>query len=61
MGKEPACPHCLGTFPSPSDRDRHVRMVHEKRRDHKCPHCNSFGKAGDMRAHCSGARTHIRI
>ena len=59
MGKDPKprkhpCPHCLTKFLSPRDRDRHVRLVHEKRRDHKCPHCNSrFGTAGDMGRHCS--------
>ena len=28
------CTQCDGTFVSPSQRDQHVRRVHEKRRDH---------------------------
>ena len=36
------CPHCLTKFPSPSERDRHARAVHEKWRDYKCPHCSSL-------------------
>jgi hypothetical protein len=32
-----ACPHCLDTFTEARSRDHHVRVVHEKRRDHnKC-------------------------
>ena len=44
-----ACTQCDDTFVSPSDRDRHVRTVHEKRRDHACPHCAAaFGKANHL-------------
>ena len=42
-----ACARCDSTFTSPSKRDRHVSTVHEKRKDHACPHCAAaFGKAG---------------
>ena len=38
-----------------------MRVVHEKRRDHKCPHCNSrFGTAGNMRTHCSNVHEKVR-
>ena len=31
---------------------RHVRTVHEQRRDHACPHCNrAFGKASNLTTH----------
>ena len=47
-----ACPRCDNTFPSPSKRDRHVRVVHEHRRDHACPHCDAaFGRASDLTRH----------
>ena len=36
---------------SPTDRG-HVRTVHEKRRDHTCPHCvAAFGQASNLTAH----------
>ena len=47
-----ACPRCDRTFGKPSDRDRHVRTVHEKRKDHACPHCAAaFGVAGTLMTH----------
>ena len=47
-----ACSRCDSTFASPSQRDRHVRTVHEKRRDHACPHCAAaFGRAGNLTTH----------
>ena len=31
---------------------RHMRAVHEKRRDHACPHCAAaFGRASDLTRH----------
>jgi hypothetical protein len=31
---------------------KHVRTVHEKRKDHACPHCAAaFGTAGNLRTH----------
>jgi uncharacterized C2H2 Zn-finger protein len=36
---------------SPADRG-HVRTVHEKRKDHACPHCAAaFGTAGHLTTH----------
>ena len=33
-------------------RDLHVRTVHEKRKDHACPHCAAaFGEAGTLTTH----------
>ena len=47
-----ACPRCDSTFVRPSDRDRHVRTVHEKRKDHACPHCDAtFGQASSLKTH----------
>ena len=47
-----ACTQCDGTFVNPSQRDQHVRAVHEKRRDHACPHCAAaFGEAGSLTRH----------
>jgi hypothetical protein len=39
------CPHCPGVaYQTKSDLTRHIKTVHEKRRDHACPHCPSaFG------------------
>ena len=46
------CSRCDSTFKSPSERDRHVRTVHEKRKDHACPHCAAaFGEAGSLTKH----------
>jgi len=43
---------CDSTFENPSDRDQHVRSVHEKRRDHACPYCAAtFGTMGDLTTH----------
>ena len=34
------------------DLTKHVRAVHEKRRDHACPHCAAaFGQAGHLTKH----------
>ena len=46
------CPHCAAAFGKPSDLTRHVRTVHEKRRDHACLHCAAaFGHAGSLTTH----------
>ena len=40
-----ACEH-------PEDARAHVRTVHERRRDHACPHCAAaFGEAGHLKTH----------
>ena len=62
--REHPCPHCLTKFPSPSQRDRHARAVHEKWRDYKCPHCSShFAHKSHMVRHCKtvhkAARQHV--
>ena len=47
--RERSCPI---TSVRPGERDRHVRTVHEKRRDHACPHCAAaFGEAGHLKTH----------
>jgi len=39
----------------------HCRTVHERRRDHKCPHCSSrFGRASDMQTHCKTVHEKVR-
>ena len=47
--KKHACPHPPGAaaFATASDLTKHVRAVHEKRRDYPCPHCEgvAFGEA----------------
>ena len=45
-----ACPQCDYKTGNVSDLGRHVRTVHEQRRDHACPHCDvAFGTAGHLR------------
>ena len=46
-------PHCPGVaYQTKSDLTRHIETVHEKRRDHACPHCPSaFGHKGSLKAH----------
>jgi hypothetical protein len=40
------------TFRCPGECDRHVRTVHEKRRDHACPHCAAaFALANSLTRH----------
>ena len=47
-----ACVYCPSAFRFPSALNKHVRTVHEKRRDHKCPRCPAaFGDAGTLRTH----------
>ena len=46
------CSHCAAAFVTSSNLKRHVRTVHEKRRDYKCPHCAAtFGQKGDLNKH----------
>ena len=46
------CPLCDAAFGQASSLTRHVRLVHEQRRDHACPQCDAaFGQAGDLRKH----------
>ena len=33
------CPHCNSRFGRAGNTRQHCQTVHEKRRDHKCPHC----------------------
>ena len=57
MGKEPksrihTCPQCDYKTGNVSDLRKHVRTVHEQRRDHACPQCDAaFGQASDLRTH----------
>jgi len=46
------CSRCDSAFASVSARNRHVRVVHEKRRDHACPHCaTAFDQASHLKQH----------
>jgi hypothetical protein len=47
------CKQCLNTsLSTKSSLTIHVRTVHEKRRDHACPHCAAaFGHACHFTAH----------
>ena len=46
------CPHCKGRYQTAGYLQKHIRVVHMKRRDHQCPHCESaFGRAGDLQRH----------
>ena len=46
------CPRCPAAFQNPSNLKRHVRTVHEKRRDYQCPQCAAaFGAASELRTH----------
>ena len=50
--KTHGCPHYPATFERSCHLRRHVRTVHEKRRDYQCPHCSkAFGQAGDRARH----------
>jgi uncharacterized C2H2 Zn-finger protein len=47
-----ACPQCDAAFGKASHLSRHVRTVHEQRKDHACPQCDAaFGQAGNLRKH----------
>ena len=50
--KPHACPRCAAAFTRVDNLTRHVRTVHEKRRDHVCSHCAAtFGRAGSLTTH----------
>jgi DNA-directed RNA polymerase subunit RPC12/RpoP len=51
--REIECPYCPGfAYQTTSDLKRHIETVHEKRRDHACPHCPSaFGQKSTLRTH----------
>ena len=58
MGKEPAksrrhaCPQCDYKTGNLGHLRKHVRTVHEQRRDHACPQCDAaFGEAGNLKTH----------
>ena len=40
-GDDRTCEHCLQVLSSKYACRQHVRLVHEKRRDHACPFCAS--------------------
>ena len=47
-----ACPQCDAAFGKASDLSRHVRVVHEQRKDHACPQCDAaFGEASNLNKH----------
>lgn len=49
-----ACPQCASRFRRGSDRNRHMRMVHDKIRPFECKKCGShFGRKSFLEAHIS--------
>ena len=47
-----ACPQCDYKTGNATDQRKHVRTVHEKRKDHACPQCDAaFGQASNLRTH----------
>ena len=47
-----SCSQYDATFGQAGQLNRHVRMVHEQRRDHACSQCDyKTGRAGDLRKH----------
>lgn len=55
------CPQCEATFRRRSDRNRHVRVVHEKQRPFACPTCqNRFGEKSNMLKHVRMVHENIR-
>jgi hypothetical protein len=66
MGKEAKprvhpCPHCPSAFGVKSHLTRHIKVVHEKRRDHACGYCEgvAFGTASHLKKHISAV--HLKI
>lgn len=56
-----ACPQCDATFRRRSDMNRHIRVVHEKRRPFECPKCNNkFGEKSNMIKHVRMVHENIR-
>ena len=52
FAKPHACPQCAAVFGMAPHLTRHVRTVHEKRKDHACPQCAAaFGQASDLATH----------
>ena len=45
------CPQCAAAFARPSKLARHIRTVHEKRRDYACPHCDAAFARAQHRAY----------
>jgi hypothetical protein len=51
--REHACLYCPGVaYQKKQHLKTHIETVHEKRRDHACPHCPSaFGEKGHLTRH----------
>jgi uncharacterized C2H2 Zn-finger protein len=46
------CPHCAVAFGEAGSLTKHVRAVHEKRRDRACPHCAAaYAQASNLTKH----------
>lgn len=55
------CPQCAARFRRGSDRNRHIRMVHEKRRPFQCARCpKSFGRNCFLQAHEATVHDKVR-
>uniref|UniRef100_A0A1B0D3D5 C2H2-type domain-containing protein n=1 Tax=Phlebotomus papatasi TaxID=29031 RepID=A0A1B0D3D5_PHLPP len=47
-----SCEYCSYKSPIPRNVSRHVKVVHDGKKDFHCPHCErSFGKAESLRNH----------
>ena len=56
-----ACPQCDYKTGNANYLKKHVRTVHEKRRDHACPQCDAaFGEASKLRTHVQIGRATSR-
>jgi Zinc finger, C2H2 type len=56
------CNQCLHRFRRKSDRNRHIRVVHEKQRPFVCPTCHSaFGEKSNMVKHIRMVHENIRM
>ena len=49
--KTHVCDQCTSVFVFPSCLARHIRTVHEKRRDYACPHCDAAFARAQHRAY----------
>lgn len=60
-GQQFACDQCNQRFGRRSDRNRHIRVVHEKQRPFACPTCHAaFGERSNMLKHVRMVHENIR-
>jgi hypothetical protein len=55
------CPSCPHRSTSKKDLQRHIRTIHEKRKDFKCPVCDKgFAHAGNLKVHRESVHEGVR-